>query len=132
MNIPRKPIEWRKRPDLMGDIYERVDLPDHKMPNIIARIWAWIDGKKSLIGSSGGLIGVGLTKVPVPIAQGIGYILQAICWPLAGVGIAHKVGKISNYGLKGEFRKDDLASLINDVLALIIRIFNFLRRRQTK
>jgi len=132
MNIPRKPLSWRKKPKLVDPDYKPIGFPDTKMPNIFARIWSWIDGKKSLIGSSGGLIGVGLTKVPVPIVQGIGYILQAICWPLAGVGIAHKVGKISNYGLKGEFRKDDLASLINDVLALIIRIFNFLRRRQTK
>ena len=107
-----------------------IDLPDHKRPNIILRVWAWLNGKKSVIGTTGGLIGVGLTKIPEPICQAIGWFLQAVCWPLTSLGILHKVGKKSKIGKPGEFKKENFIEIIVAIVAVIHSIISFLKRRK--
>lgn len=124
----RRNVGRNVRPNL--DTYKPIDLPDQERPNIFLRFLAWWNGKKSVIGGAGALIGVGLTKVPEPICQAIGYFLQAICWPLTSLGILHKVGKKSKFGKPGEFKKENLIEIILAIVAVIHSIITFLKRRK--
>ena len=110
--------------------------------SIFQKIWLWIDGKKTLIGASGSLIGLGLTKIAHPIAQLVGYILQGICYPLTATGIIHKVDKAiksDKHGKPGELKlgDKDLVSLaimawsnLKELFSIITEIFKRIKKKK--
>lgn len=85
----------------------------------LKKIWVKVDGKKTAIGTVGGLIGIGLAKLPHAVVQAIGYFLQAICWPLTAVGVIHK-------GKKVKGKKEDLITAIRDWLDASYRVIKII------
>ena len=76
--------------------------------NVFRRTWDWFNGKKTIIGGSAALIGIGLTKIANPICQATGWIIQGIAYPLTATGIVHKMKKTDKaFGEAGEIRLDE-------------------------
>ena len=93
-----------------------------KIRAFFAKIIVWFNGKKTIIGTSGTLIGIGLTKIPEPVCQVTGYALMALFGALAGTGIVHKfvkTGKVA--GASGELKigKIDLIELLKETWRLL-------------
>ena len=107
------------------ELIQLEDLPlDHKEEkiNIFRKFWAWINGKKTIIGTSGSLIGLGLTKIANPIFQIIGYVLQGICYPLTATGIIHKIDKAiksNKFGEPGQLKIGEM-----DLVTLVVKLWN--------
>ena len=116
LDIRTKPTDHNPHSDPVSPID---NVPTEK-PNIFQRSWAWLNGKKTLIG--GVVLAAGLV-IPGPW----GIALKAIGGPLATTGILHKVGKASKYGKPGEFGKDDLLSILSDLLAVLKRLWEYIK-----
>lgn len=121
------PLDIRTRPtdhNPHSDPVDPIDNVPTKKPNFIQRSWAWLNGKKTLIG--GVVLAAGLC-IPGPW----GIALKAIGGPLATTGILHKVGKASKkYGKPGEFGKDDLLSILSDLFSVLKRLWDYLKKQK--
>ena len=109
-------LEVSEIPDLRTDTaQDTVDsVPEPVKPkklNIFQKSANWWNGKKTIIGAAGSLIGIGLTKIADPTFQVIGWTLQGICYPLTVIGIGHKFNKAKGsdnvFGPAGEFKIDN-------------------------
>lgn len=132
MDESRKPVNGKTPLRPMGkmslpepETYDNIPGPIFDKVGILAKIWTWANGKKTVLGilaSTAGLL----------IPGGWGLVLKAVGFPLLGIGGGHKILKVqTKYGASGQFGREELSKLIADILILFWSLYSFLKKRRT-
>ena len=110
-----------KQIDYFIDKIGKVKQPKDIKVNIFQKVWAFLNGKKTIIGA--GLTAVGTTLTIVGATGPVAVLCLSLGVLFGGTGGLHKLGKNSGIGEKGEFGEKEWLQVIISILNFILKLF---------
>jgi len=120
MELPPAKIV-HKSIDYFIDQIDKVNDPKPIHVNMLKRVWAFLNGKKRIIGA--GFTALGSTLIMAGVTGPVAPLCLSVGVLVGGVGIGHGIGKNSNVGKKGEFGEREWYQVLITILNFILKLF---------